>query len=204
MPCKVPGSNMSGQMTPATVDELEPTLEELAEQCKAGDRSAFEPLVQRLESRVTFFLYRMVGNMDDAADLAQDSFVKAYKNIHRYDSKYSFTTWLFTIAKRTALNYFRAARPTVEFQEFTEVDETHPGSLLESKDETRSLWSLAKRVLKPKQYEALWLRYGEDFTIEETARVMKTNQIRVRVLMHRARGTLMRHIQNETGEELCL
>ena len=185
-------------MTPA-VDELELTLEELAEQCKAGDHNAFEPLVQRLESRVTFFLYRMVGNMDDAADLAQDSFVKAYKNIHRYDSKYSFTTWLFTIAKRTALNYFRSRKPTVGFQEYTELEEAHPRSLLESKDETHSLWTMAKRVLKPKQFEALWLRYGEDFTIEETARVMKTNQIRVRVLVHRARGILMRNMENESN-----
>ena len=196
MPCKVPRSKLTGEMTPA-VDEMELTLEELAEQCKAGDRNAFEPLVQRLESRVTFFLYRMVGNMDDAADLAQDSFVKAYKNIHRYDSKYSFTTWLFTIAKRTALNYFRSAKPTVEFQEYTELEEAHPRSLLESKDETHTLWAMAKRMLKPKQFEALWLRYGEDFTIEETARIMKTNQIRVRVLVHRARGTLMRHMENE-------
>jgi hypothetical protein len=57
MPCKVPRSKLTGEMTPA-VDEMELTLEELAEQCKAGDRSAFEPLVQRLESRVTFFFYQ--------------------------------------------------------------------------------------------------------------------------------------------------
>ena len=109
-------------MTPVA-NKLELTLEELAEQCKTGDLHAFESLVQRLESRVTFFLYRMVGNMDDAADLAQDSFVKAYKNIQRYDSKYSFTTWLFTIAKRTAYNYFRSAKPTVEFRDDAELEE---------------------------------------------------------------------------------
>ena len=197
MPCKVPQSKLPAEMTPAA-NKLELTLEELAEQCKTGDLHAFESLVQRLESRVTFFLYRMVGNMDDAADLAQDSFVKAYKNIHRYDSKYSFTTWLFTIAKRTAYNYFRSAKPTVEFQDYAELEEAHPRSLLESKDETETLWATAKRVLKPLQFEALWLRYGEDLTIEETAHVMKTNQIRVRVLVHRARGILVRHVKNES------
>ena len=109
MPCKVPQSKVPAEMTPAA-NKLELTLEELAEQCKTGDLHAFESLVQRLESRVTFFLYRMVGNMDDAADLAQDSFVKAYKNIHRYDSKYSFTTWLFTIAKTHSVQLFQGGK----------------------------------------------------------------------------------------------
>ena len=82
--------------------------------------------------------------------------------------------------------------------DYAELEEAHPRSLLESKDETETLWATAKRVLKPLQFEALWLRYGEDLTIEETAHVMKTNQIRVRVLVHRARGILVRHVKNES------
>jgi RNA polymerase sigma factor (sigma-70 family) len=60
---------------------------------------------------------------------------------------------------------------------------------MERKDENASLWKLA-RTLKPKQYEALWLRYGEGFSVTEVAQVMKTNQIHVKVLLHRARTAL--------------
>jgi len=184
------------------LDDNEVSLEELAKRSQDGDQSAFEFLVHRLQTRITLFLYRMVGSMDIAADLAQDSFIKAYKNIHRYDSSYAFSTWLFTIAKRTALNHFRSSRPTVEFQEYIEREERHPRSQLESKDETHKLWNLAKRTLKPIQFEALWLRYGEDFTIEETAEIMKTNQIRVRVLVHRARHALMHQLgENKPGKK---
>ena len=177
------------------LDDNEVSLEELAKRSQDGDQSAFEFLVHRLQTRITLFLYRMVGSMDIAADLAQDSFIKAYKNIHRYDCRYAFSTWLFTIAKRTALNHFRSSRPTIEFEEYIEHEERHPRSQLESKDETHKLWNLAKRTLKPQQFEALWLRYGEDFTIEETAEIMKTNQIRVRVLVHRARNALMHQLE---------
>ncbi len=178
----------------APVDEATTSLEALAKQSQAGDRQAFELLVKQLENRLIGFLYRMVGNSHDAADLAQDTFVKVYRNLHRYNPKYALTTWVFTIAKRTALNHFRASRPHTEFQPTTEIVEDHPASITESKDETQHLWTKARRLLTQNQFEAMWLRYGEEFSIDETAAIMQTNIVRVRVLLHRARAVLARHL----------
>ena len=61
--------------------------------------------------------------------------------------------------------------------------------MFQESEERASLWALARR-LKPAQYEALWLRYVEGFSIAEAARVMRTNPIRVRVLLHRGRAAL--------------
>ncbi|MBI4658020.1 MAG: RNA polymerase sigma factor [Verrucomicrobia bacterium] len=171
------------------VDQNEPSPEQLAERCKAGCSSSFECLVDQFEGRIFNFLYQLTRNRQDAEDLAQETFVKAYRNIHRYEPAYAFATWLFTIAKRTAFSHLRASRPTVELGAEVEIDAEDPGVLLEQKDERNSLWRLA-RTLKPKQYEALWLRYGEGFSIAETAQVMNTNQIHVKVLLHRARSAL--------------
>ena len=173
-----------------TVDQTEPSAEVLVAKCQAGCRDSFELLVEQYEQRVFSFLCQMVGNIQDAEDLTQDTFVKVYRNIQSYDSHFKFTTWLFTIAKRTAANHFRAAKNWEPLPEEPEiVDPETPCTLLERKDDRDSVWDLAKK-LKPDQYEVLWLRYGEGFSVRETAKIMRTNSIRVRVLLHRARHQL--------------
>src|SRR5438309_11607430 len=142
------------------VHEQQPNPERLVEKCKAGCTKSFELLVQQYEKRIFNFLWQLAGNSHDAEDLTQETFLKVYQNIHRFKSSHAFSTWLFTIAKRTAYNHFRAAKRYQELSSEEESDLDDPSVLLEQKDEKASLWKLAK-ALKPDQYEALWLRYGE-------------------------------------------
>lgn len=179
------------------VEHQEPSPEQLAEQCQAGCRFSFEQLVEQFEGRIFNFLLRLTSNRHDAEDLTQDTFVKAYQNIHRYQPACaSFAAWLFTIAKRTAFSHFRAAKPTEELPGDIPIQSDDPGVLLEKKDERFSLWKLARR-LKPKQHEALWLRYGEGFSVAEIAQIMKTNPIHVKVLLHRARNGLAHAVRRD-------
>ena len=180
--CQAPAATLLG------AEEL--TLEQLVDRSKAGSREAFESLVERFEQRIFNFLCQLTGNAHDAEDLAQETFIKAYHNLHRFSSNHGFSTWLFTIAKRTAFNHFRSAKPFQELSGEEELDFDDPSTLLEQKDATRSVWKWARTALNPAQYEALWLRYGEGFSIAETARILNTNQIRVRVLLHRGRNRL--------------
>jgi RNA polymerase sigma-70 factor (ECF subfamily) len=163
--------------------------EQLAEKSKAGCRDSFELLVKHFEARIFNFLFRMTRSRHDAEDLTQETFLKAYQNLHRYNPAYSFAAWLFTIAKRTGVSHFRAARPTEEVSDNNESAEADPSIVLAEKEERRSLWRLAE-TLKPKQFEALWLRYGEGFPVAEIARVMRISGIHVKVLLHRGRRRL--------------
>ncbi|MCS1412017.1 MAG: ECF RNA polymerase sigma factor SigW [Verrucomicrobia subdivision 3 bacterium] len=178
---------------------IEISAEELALRCQEGCLESFEQLVGQFEQRIVNFLNKMVNSRQDAEDLTQDTFVKAYKNIHRFNPKYKFTTWLFTIAKRMAMNHYRSVKTTVELTSEKEIDERDPSVALEEKDQAEGLWDKAKRLLKPNQYDALWLRYGEGFSIREAAKVMQTNELRVRVLLHRARNKLAKHL---TGNQI--
>ena len=164
-------------------------IEQLAERSRAGCRESFELLVEHFERRLFHFLYQMTRNRHDAEDLTQVTFLKAYQNIRAYESQHAFSAWLFTIAKRTALNHCRGRRLVAELPEDLEAETENPSVILQKKDEHFAIWESAKS-LKPDQYEALWLRYGEGFSITETARIMNTNSIRVRVLLHRARTAL--------------
>ena len=179
------------------LDNLEPG--DLARQCQAGSQEAFAALVEQFQERIYNFLFKMTGRSHDAEDLTQETFLKAWQGIGRFNPQHSFSSWLFTIAKRTALNHFRSRRPVAELEEAPEpADESDPSAVLAQHEENRELWSLA-RTLKPRQYQVLWLRYAEGFSVEETAKIMGLLPIHTRVLLHRGRNQLAHLLQSKPG-----
>jgi len=146
-------------MTESSKSLLAPLLTpaELARRCQGGCQDSFAELVRLYQDRIFGYLWRLTGNAHDAEDIAQDTFLKAYQAVDRFDGSGSFTSWLFVIAKRTALNHLRGVRREFVCETTDEVEEASPAILLEQTDEQRFLWSLARR-LKPNQYEVLWLR----------------------------------------------
>ena len=78
--------------------------EELVRQCRAGDIKSFDLLVERHQRTVFNLALRMVRNSDDAADVAQSAFVKAYENLERFDPRFKFFSWLYRIAVNESLN----------------------------------------------------------------------------------------------------
>ena len=169
-------------------------IEVLVAAAKTGCQESFAQIVGHFEKRIFHFLCQMSRNSHDAEDLTQVTFLKAYRNLHSYASGHSFGAWLFTIAKRTALNHLRSARWTEELTGDFESPIESPSVAVERSDGQRNIWEQA-RTLKGDSYEVLWLRYGEGFSVAETARVMNTNQIRVRVLLHRARAALAKKLE---------
>jgi RNA polymerase sigma-70 factor, ECF subfamily len=181
-------------MTVVTAEQAAPSAEALALRAQNGQREAFEQLVERYEARIFHYLCSLVGNRHDAEDLTQETFVKAYLGLRHYDSDFGFTTWLFTIAKRAAATFYRRARPDLNRDERSDVDLDDPALLLDRKDQSRSLWNIA-RTLKPNQFEALWLRYGEGLSVAEVAQIMQMTGIHVKVLLHRARRQLAKTLE---------
>jgi RNA polymerase sigma-70 factor (ECF subfamily) len=178
-------------------EQTEPSAEELAQRSQAGCLESFEQLVRRYGKQIFNFLRQFTHNPHDAEDLTQETFVKAYRSLPRYTPSLAFTPWLFVIARRTAASHFRSAGQFEELPVDREAAEETPATALEQSDEQKSLWKLV-RTLKPKQAEALWLRYAEGFSVAETARIMRTNQVHVKVLLHRARSNLFK-ILNARG-----
>src|ERR1051326_4065754 len=83
---------------------------ELVRATLAGDPRAFEQIVQAHSRRVFNFLHQMTRQRQDAEDLTQQTFLKAFNHLARFDPTRPFINWLLTIARRTALNHFRAAK----------------------------------------------------------------------------------------------
>jgi RNA polymerase sigma-70 factor (ECF subfamily) len=175
------------------------SVEELARQAKQGCEVSFAELVERYGARLFHFLYHKTGNVQDAEDLVQDTFVKAYQNIHRYSNSWKFSTWLFTIAKRLASSYYRRLRRSQTIAK-VEAGVPEPGEIVTQEESRQSLWATA-RDLSRNQYQALWLKYAEDMSIKEIARVMIKSQVNVKVLLYRARINLAERLRNVAAED---
>ena len=93
--------------TEASVAQPDVSELELVKQCQRGNSAAFDELVVRYRTRVFGMIYNMVHNEQDAWDLAQDSFVKAWKSIDRFRGKSSFYTWLYRIVTNVCLDHLR-------------------------------------------------------------------------------------------------
>ncbi len=161
------------------------------------DRAGFAALVEQHQDKLRNFLFRYTRNQQDAEDLTQDTFVKAYRNIHRYDNKYSFSTWLYTIARRTAYNHFRDSKPTEALEYDIAASSDTPDIEASREDEKSWVWQAAKN-LKPDFREALSLKYVDDLSIEEISRIMGKSQTNVKIILFRARNQLkkLRTIEN--------
>lgn len=179
-----------------STNAAELTSEELAASCRDGSLEGFEKLVERFEARIYNFLARHIGNAHDAQDLTQETFVRAWRGIGRFDPTRDFATWLFVIARRTAANHFRSRRQHDELSEEFACENSGPATNAEAADESAALWRAA-RQLKPRHYEALWLRYAENFSVAETARVMGLTVIHTKVILHRARHELADRLKSK-------
>jgi RNA polymerase sigma factor (sigma-70 family) len=81
--------------------------EELVVRVQAGNAAAFDQLIERYKGRLYGVLYNMLGNHEDAADLSQEVFLKAFKSIHKFRSDSNFYTWLYRIGINTGLNHIK-------------------------------------------------------------------------------------------------
>ena len=88
----------------------QPTDDELVTAILEGDRERFGDLVERYQGRLVNYLFRLLRNLDEAHELAQEVFLKVYQVLDRYDPQYKFSTWLFRVAQNAAIDQIRRRR----------------------------------------------------------------------------------------------
>jgi RNA polymerase sigma-70 factor, ECF subfamily len=147
---------------------------ELLDRCVAGDRDAFNELVLKHQKSLYSMLYRMVSDADDAADILQKTFVKAFTGIKGFERRSSFRTWLYQIAINLAKNLYRD-RSRAGRVPLDDVIIRRDPKTLESmiKKEIRDQLYKALTSLPEKQRLTVMLRVQEQKTFEEIAGIMK-------------------------------
>ncbi len=153
------------------------TDEELVKEYLAGDETALRSLIERYLKPIYNFVYRYVGDEGSAEDITQDTFVKAWKHLKEFDQERKFKTWIFTIAKNTALNWIKKKKPALlsEFENWEGENElsesiTDPSPLPEKlfeRSELSVILSSALNELNPNHRAVLLMHYKDDFTFQE-------------------------------------
>ncbi len=160
---------------------MELSDKQLVENFLEGNDSAFPRLVKRYLKPVYNFLYQLAGDPSALDDLAQETFIKVWKNISRFDQSRSFKVWVFAIAKNTAYDYLKKKK-TIPFSRFTDENgDNHlenikeekilPDELLEKEDFAKELEEKLKKI--PEQYRIILLmHYKNDLALSEVAEIL--------------------------------
>ncbi len=180
-----------------------------------GDEAAYRELLERFRRPVFSLIYRMIGDREQAEDLAQESFVKAFNNLDSYNPSYRFSSWLFKIANNHAIDHLRRARlSTVSIHgsphAASSEREEETRIVLEAQDESPEQEIMALELggeieeaisrLRPEYRTAVILRHLESRPYEEIAEIMDVPIGTVKTFLHRARAELrhaLRHLREE-------
>jgi RNA polymerase sigma-70 factor (ECF subfamily) len=141
---------------------------DLISRVRRGDVEAFNLLVSRWEKRVFNYLLRLTGRPEDAMDLSQEAFLKAYQNIRKLDDPARFGPWLYRIAHNEAHSLFRRRRPETTLEEVPSERSPAPGFSI---DLSLAVTAALDR-LNPDQREAVVLKVYEGFKFDEMAEVL--------------------------------
>ena len=175
---------------------------------REGDVAAFDRLTRKYRDRLFGVLYNLTSNREDAADLTQDAFIKAFQNIHKFKGKSAFYTWLYRIGVNTALAYLKKRRVR-QFFSFEQMDDNATtAEVLEhlSQNSTNDKGALinelqeklneALQSLSLKHRTVVVLFEIEGLSHKEIAEISKTTEGTVRSRLHYAKQQLQSLLQN--------
>jgi len=144
-----------------------------------GDENSLEVLIKRYLKPIYSFVFRYVGDSQEAEDIAQEVFIKVWRNLKKFDQNRSFKTWIFSIAKNTSIDTFKKKK-AIPFSKFEDEEGRNvfvetlvdaaplPNELFARADMARILTSAMEKLL-PKYRMVLFLRYNDHFTFREIA-----------------------------------
>ena len=177
------------------------------EQVLAGKINAFSYLVDRHKDKAYNLAFRICGNHEEAEEIAQDSFLKAYRSLGRFKMKSSFATWLYRIVYNTAISQVRIKKKGIlSLEDFPADANDFIGSNSseeEAEKEYRSsLLSFALQKINEEERGLISLYYYEDMSIEEISDVTGIGKSNIKVRMFRARQKMLEIIEKVEKNKL--
>jgi RNA polymerase sigma-70 factor (ECF subfamily) len=173
---------------------------------RSGDRESFTWLVDRYRDMVYTICLRMLGNDMDAAEAAQDAFVKSFRAIVSFQEKSKFSTWLYRITYNECISVIRKKVKVIdlvdEVSEEKETDDEFNGMELLSSEERRKYLQQAIETLPETDAVVITLFYYEELSLEEIEKVTGLSNNNVRIKLHRSRKKLRRELQKILKSEI--
>jgi RNA polymerase sigma-70 factor (ECF subfamily) len=173
-----------------------------------GEQNAYAELVNRYQAYVFTLVLRMIKAREDAEEVAQDVFIKAYRSLADFRGESKFSTWLYTIANTTSITFLRKKKLDVHsldnekvFEVADSKDSGFRANLVEQKSRVNMV-NEAIAMLGPDDAEIITLFYKAEQTLEEIARILRLETNTVKVRLHRARARLKDKMEKNFSEEV--
>ena len=202
---------MRAGASPSRADEQDRAYEiALIRRAQRGDREAFDALMDLYRERIVRMALHMVGNMEDAQDLCQETFIRVYRALETYDPRRAFSPWLYRIAHNAVLDHLRRkkARPTLSEPDLAQPFEEAPDPTAENPQRTVMSKEIYREVREaihslPDNYRSVMvLRFLEDLSYAEIAESLDLTEANVMMRISRARRMLrdkLKHLQTGDG-----
>ncbi|TCT17244.1 RNA polymerase sigma (SigW) subunit [Melghiribacillus thermohalophilus] len=186
---------------------MDAIIKQKIQQVKKGDQSAFEEIVSFYQNKVFQICYRMLGNSHEAEDAAQETFVRAYMNIHSFDEKRKFSTWLYRIATNLSIDRIRKKKPDcfldaeikgsdgLTMYSQMSTDQRLPEEEVESM-ELQDYIQKQILSLPPKYRSVIVLRYVDELSLQEISEVLDMPIGTVKTRIHRGREALRKKLRD--------
>ena len=173
-----------------------------------GEQNAYAELVNRYQGYVFTLVLRMIKSREDAEEVAQDVFVKAYRSLADFRGESKFSTWLYTITNTTCITFLRKKKLDVRsldnekvFELADSKDSDFRANVIEQKSRV-SMVNKAIAMLNPDDAEIITLFYKAEQNLEEIARILGLEANTAKVRLHRARGRLKEKMEKHFAEEV--
>jgi len=173
-----------------------------------GDHQSYSKLVERYQSFVFTITLRYVKTREDAEEVSQDVFVKAYRSLADFKGTAKFSTWLYTITTTTCITFLRKKKLEIHsldnervFEVADNVDSGMRANQIEQKSRV-NMGNEAIKMLSPDDAQIITLVYKGEQTLDEIALILGKEPNAVKVQLHRARGRLKEKMQKHFSEEV--
>lgn len=174
----------------------------IIEMCLQGNRGAFEVLVKKYQSHVIALSINILGCRDEALDAAQETFIRAYIHLNRFDPERKFKTWLLSIAAKRCLDLLKKRKSILNyFLKQTRDFRQDAGPAYKPLEESEIFAPLLKKM-KDKERVALLLKMNENYSASEIAEVLDCSENTVRVHLFNARQKLKKALAAAEKKEI--
>ena len=170
---------------------------QLIQTCLLGSRDHFEPLVKKFRSPIIALAVNILGNYDDALDIAQETFVQAFTNLHRFDTQRNFKSWILGIAAKRCLDHLKKQKSFLnyflkhpkQFHLNANISTNH-----KTLEESETFQPLLKKM-KNNERVALLLKINENYSAKEIADVLNCSESTARVHLFNAKQKLKKELK---------
>lgn len=174
-----------------------------------GDVNAYSFIVDKYKNMVFSLAFKMTKSREEAEEISQDTFIKAYKNLSKFKGESKFSTWLYRIAYHTTLDAIKKNKNSSNTFEITEVTFNHIKStetILEGIERKERSKIIDKCLLKLADEERtiIWMFYYDELSLKEIIQVTGISEANLKVKLHRARKKLLKIVKDNVEPEMII